>query len=290
MPGTSFSGLRDQRHVIAACLLLALEPAIAIIGPLVGVVIFGGWAPMWTYVTAQAVNSLLVAALAARVVHGIGGCAYRSQPLHLLSGVMCTVLFYPGALLLAELVGRVAPDDSVSSAVLGSVAMGPVLAWITMALLPAVSEELLFRGAVFGSFRRYGSVPAILVSAAMFSLFHGNLQQMSYTFLMGLAWACLREFSGSVLPGMLGHMAFNSVALMAAFQPAGTVPSQPTDIMPLAALSVPMAAGGILLLKAMSDKSPWEKPVPERPGAAPFVMAAAAIGIYFAIGMAVASI
>lgn len=53
-------------------------------------------------------------------------------------------------------------------------------------ILAPVSEELIFRGYILRSLRPYGKRFAILGSAVLFGLLHGNLLQTPYTLLMGL--------------------------------------------------------------------------------------------------------
>lgn len=53
-------------------------------------------------------------------------------------------------------------------------------------LLAPITEELIFRGWIQGSLRPYGKKFAILGSAILFGLFHGNLIQTPYAFLVGL--------------------------------------------------------------------------------------------------------
>lgn len=53
-------------------------------------------------------------------------------------------------------------------------------------ILAPVSEELIFRGFVLRSLRPYGKRFAIMGSAFLFGLFHGNLLQTPYAFLVGL--------------------------------------------------------------------------------------------------------
>lgn len=268
----------SPRHLpaVLACLLLALEPALSFVGPVAGVAVFGGWNPRAMYVTAVIVNALAVSFICAAFLRKLGPAVRPTAP-DLFAGVMCTVCAYPAALLVSELVNRIFPDGgAVEEAVSGSTAFGPALAWILMAALPAVSEELLFRGVLFGSFRKYGFPFALAASSAGFALIHGSVRQMSYTLLMGLAWGVLRELSGSVFPGMLGHMAFNSVALLAAFQPsaAGGQPAAP-GLLPLAAVSVLGAAGCAAILSAMKRRAgelpardPFWKPIPALAAAA----------------------
>lgn len=54
------------------------------------------------------------------------------------------------------------------------------------AVFAPVAEELLFRGAVLRSFQPFGKRFAIFFSALLFGLFHGNLIQIPFAFLVGL--------------------------------------------------------------------------------------------------------
>ena len=53
-------------------------------------------------------------------------------------------------------------------------------------LLAPIGEELIFRGYVLNTLRPYGKRFAVLGSAFLFGVFHGNLLQTPYAFLMGL--------------------------------------------------------------------------------------------------------
>lgn len=54
------------------------------------------------------------------------------------------------------------------------------------AILAPIAEEILFRGYILRSLRPFGKRFAILGSAVLFGLFHGNLLQTPYAILMGL--------------------------------------------------------------------------------------------------------
>lgn len=60
-----------------------------------------------------------------------------------------------------------------------------VLSIITVCILPAFGEELLFRGAVLGAMRRFGDKKAIIASAIIFALYHFNLAQTWYQLFYG---------------------------------------------------------------------------------------------------------
>ena len=54
------------------------------------------------------------------------------------------------------------------------------------AILAPIAEELLFRGYILRSLMPYGKKFAVFASAFLFGVFHGNLIQTPYAFLMGL--------------------------------------------------------------------------------------------------------
>ena len=94
-------------------------------------------------------------------------------------------------------------------------ASGPALAAAVLALciLPAVGEELLFRGALQGLMRPCGSLAAIAAPALLFALLHLNLPQFIPALLSGLFLGWLAERTGSILPGMLLHLLNNALAV-----------------------------------------------------------------------------
>jgi hypothetical protein len=85
---------------------------------------------------------------------------------------------------------------------------------IYMAVLPAVVEEYLFRGVMFQCLRSCGLFKTAVITALMFALAHGNLNQFLYAFEVGLFLAYLVEASGSVYASMLAHMCLNSVTVL----------------------------------------------------------------------------
>lgn len=79
-----------------------------------------------------------------------------------------------------------------------------------IAVIPAVFEEMLFRGFFYDGFKRAGSTRcAILFSSLLFGFFHMNIQQIMYAAVLGVVLALLREMSGSMWPGMLMHFVNN---------------------------------------------------------------------------------
>lgn len=92
-----------------------------------------------------------------------------------------------------------------------------VLLHLTLALVPAFCEEFLFRGLICGRLLPYGKTVAIIGSAVLFGLMHGNLGQLFYTTMAGvmLGW-CYAE-TRSIWPGVLAHMLNNLTGFLSEY-------------------------------------------------------------------------
>ena len=78
-------------------------------------------------------------------------------------------------------------------------------------ILAPVCEECVFRGILYTGFRKTGTpMQAILWTAFLFGLFHMNVNQMVYAMMMGIAFGLLREATGSIWAGIIGHVCMNS--------------------------------------------------------------------------------
>ena len=86
---------------------------------------------------------------------------------------------------------------------------GYLLYFFLLVILPPVIEEIAFRGVLMQSLRRYGDGFALLVSAIMFGLFHLNLIQGPYAFLLGLWMGNLVLRTGSLRITMVLHGCIN---------------------------------------------------------------------------------
>jgi sodium transport system permease protein len=84
-----------------------------------------------------------------------------------------------------------------------------------MALLPAICEELAFRGFILSGFARNGrTTVAIIFSALLFGVMHMIPQQVFNAFLLGLVLALLALRSGSLLPGVVFHFVNNAMGVL----------------------------------------------------------------------------
>lgn len=92
-----------------------------------------------------------------------------------------------------------------------------VLAWFAVALVPAVGEELLFRGLIQGYLRPCGSWLSVVGQAVLFSLLHGTVPACISALFGGLALGLCAEYSKSLVWGILFHLYNNTMAIAAQY-------------------------------------------------------------------------
>ncbi|MGA2259361.1 MAG: CPBP family glutamic-type intramembrane protease, partial [Thermoguttaceae bacterium] len=88
---------------------------------------------------------------------------------------------------------------------------------LCVAIVPAVCEELAFRGFILSGCRSLGNNwRAIIISAIFFGVTHGFLQQSINACLLGIVLGYLAVRSGSILPGVVFHFLHNSMTVLSA--------------------------------------------------------------------------
>lgn len=86
---------------------------------------------------------------------------------------------------------------------------------LVLAVMPAVGEEILFRGFLFGSFReKWGTRWALLISALVFGAFHTSLVKLLPMTLLGASFACMVSSAGSIYVSMALHFVNNALSML----------------------------------------------------------------------------
>ena len=85
---------------------------------------------------------------------------------------------------------------------------------IVFAVLPAVTEEFLFRGIVIGEYENRGVTLAVIVSSLMFAMSHFSLERFPVYLFAGIVLACIMYATRSTLASIIVHAAHNVVVLL----------------------------------------------------------------------------
>ena len=89
-----------------------------------------------------------------------------------------------------------------------------VLNLILLAVLPAICEELVFRGIIFNGLKQYGNMKAVFLSATLFMLVHSSVEQTVYPFFVGIVLALLMLRTNNIIYPILLHFLNNAIVVV----------------------------------------------------------------------------
>lgn len=123
------------------------------------------------------------------------------------------------------------------------------VAVLLVAVLPAIGEEVFFRGFIQTRLvQRWGTWRGIVVTAVLFGLLHGDPIHTPVTFLMGLVLGSVVEKTGSLWTSIVAH-AFNNT--LATLQAVGLLKLPASTGVELI-LAVLMGGGALLLFRQVA--------------------------------------
>jgi uncharacterized protein len=139
-------------------------------------------------------------------------------------------------------------EDLTSALMQMNTAAGLLTNLLLFALLPAVGEELLFRGVVLRfSFNNSHNIHfAILISGALFALVHADVYNFLPIFLSGLLLGYIYYLSGSIWLSIFAHFLNNGLQVTALYLGnIGQLPEQTASMesYPIPVLLIALAAG-----------------------------------------------
>jgi membrane protease YdiL (CAAX protease family) len=91
---------------------------------------------------------------------------------------------------------------------------GVMLTVITYAVVPPLVEEFACRGIILGSLKKYGEGFAVLCSAILFGIVHGNFMQIPFAFLVGLVLGFITVKTNTIWIAVAVHAFNNGVSVL----------------------------------------------------------------------------
>ncbi len=85
------------------------------------------------------------------------------------------------------------------------------------AVLPAFAEEVLHRGLLLNGVSMFGMKKSILISGALFGLFHLNIEQCFYAMIIGFFLGYLCYLCSSIYPCIIVHFMNNALSVFLSF-------------------------------------------------------------------------
>ena len=99
-----------------------------------------------------------------------------------------------------------------------------------IAVLPAIFEELFFRGFLFKSLEKFGVKSKIILSSLFFTFLHFNPLNFVGPLFIGMVYGYLRHRTDSIFPSMICHFFNNSLAVILSYFVKATPDSADTDL------------------------------------------------------------
>lgn len=134
-------------------------------------------------------------------------------------------------IMLVNMISMLFVDNAVDD-MMGMILSKPALLMIFLiGVLGPVSEEFVFRGVIYHSYRCGGRIiGGMFLSALLFGLTHLNFNQMSYAIVVGVIGVMLIECTGSIVSSMIFHMVINLSNVIPVFLLPETYAESGTDI------------------------------------------------------------
>ncbi len=108
--------------------------------------------------------------------------------------------------------------QNVMDAIAPSSFSAGIVTLIFTAFVAPIFEEIIYRHLLLRSLKPIGDTPAIIISALVFGLAHGNFDQFAYAFLSGIIFGLMAVRYDTIIPGMVLHLINNFFVTVITYQ------------------------------------------------------------------------
>ena len=189
------------------------------------VFVFSDFLPQWLGMGRSLIGELILLGTAVGAVAVFGGKFRSVFPIHKpkLTEVIGTILIYLGAsqaISVVTMIEMYIAPDMVTETSIGLSSMftssSMIVAIIVVGIAPAICEEAVFRGVFFNSIwnQTHGKWIPIIVTAAVFGLFHGSIIRFFPTFLLGIVLGYLVYETNNMFYNVMFHAINNIIPVL----------------------------------------------------------------------------
>ena len=189
------------------------------------VFVFSDFLPQWLGMGRSLIGELILLGTAVGAVAVFGGKFRSVFPIHKpkLTEVMGTILIYLGAsqaISVVTMIEMYIAPEMVTETSIGLSSMftssSMIVAIVVVGIAPAICEEAVFRGVLFNSIwnQTHGKWIPILVTAAVFCLFHGSIIRFFRTFLLGIVLGYLVYETNNMFYNVMFHAINNIIPVL----------------------------------------------------------------------------
>ncbi len=159
----------------------------------------------------------------------------------------------------------IAPPQQMLKEIQGALTAASSLEFFSIvviaALLPALCEEVMFRGMILNTLiKKYGALVSAVICGLLFGVFHFSFYRFFPTAIIGFFLSLLKIRTGSIIPPMLAHL-INNFIIIAATNAESIiykgVPPSTTSILLIGGFILLSFAVFPVMINFMLNKSDW---------------------------------
>jgi membrane protease YdiL (CAAX protease family) len=144
----------------------------------------------------------------------------RTTPLAIIGALLVVFGLTPLAEVFAMVADRWFGSEITATRIITQAAKraGPAelaLLLVSVAVLPAIVEEGMFRGLLTASFARHSRLAALIIPSLLFGIIHIEPTQVAATTVLGIGFALTRLYTGSLVPCVIAHGVYNAAVVIA---------------------------------------------------------------------------
>lgn len=133
---------------------------------------------------------------------------HKTGAADILLSIILTIAISPILSFLSAIGSLLFPNNSVET--LNVASQYPLwLSILSLCIIPAVCEELVFRGVIFSGLKNMEIKKACLVGGFIFAVAHFSFQSLLYTFFIGTIFCYIVYRTKSVIPCIIAHFMLN---------------------------------------------------------------------------------
>ena len=135
-------------------------------------------------------------------------------PIFILIAIACVTCFGPISGLFRRMLSKLGYDYTPQYFIPRDNAGLFTLAFFALTILPVLGEEFMLRGVLMSGTKKHSAVFAILYTALIFALIHGNLNQLIHQFLLGAIMGYVAYLTGGIYASAVIHITNNAMAML----------------------------------------------------------------------------
>lgn len=138
------------------------------------------------------------------------------KKISLIDGLLCVGIAFTIMPLLnfINVASQFIVTNQIQEAVSQSLNYPLIVSLFLMAVLPAFLEELLTRSLIISNYRKQTVLITCLISGLFFGIFHLNVNQFLYAFVMGIVMCYIVMITESVVSSMIIHFTINASGII----------------------------------------------------------------------------